>query len=135
MYKIINETIGEVLGYTQKPTYIRLSTAGNYTTADEENAQGLAYRSRPYNLRGREGVGVMETVFLIEIDEGLMLSDLTETGILIAEANIQNGSYFNIGKRVFLAMQSIVTGDLVVPNVNCREISLSEALNALNQEV
>ena len=134
MYKIVNIDTSEIIGYTQIPIYIRVSTAGNFTTTDEENAQGIAYRSTPYNLRGKNGVGVSTTVYLIEVDAGTLVSDLLDISPMIAENNILNNTYFNVGKQTFISTRSIPFGERIIPNVNCKEINLSEALNALNSQ-
>lgn len=85
MYRIINNDTGETVGYFQRPHYIRLSGAGCFVTTDEDHAQGVAYRSTPYNLRGRESMGVTATVYLIEEDGGVLLDDLRAAASALPE--------------------------------------------------
>ncbi len=85
MYKIINSETGDIVGYTQSPYWIKRRSTGVFVKAkNEEDAQGIAYISTPYNLRGRDGVGVNTTVFLIEFDGGELLLRADETADNVA---------------------------------------------------
>lgn len=77
MYKIINTESGEQLGIVISPNYIlKKEETDNLITVKANNAEGVAYRSTPYNLLGKQGVGAEETVVLVEFDEGEMLEEL-----------------------------------------------------------
>ena len=62
MFKIINVKDGKAIGSTETPRFIKKSSAGCYIQTDEENAQGVAYENAAYNLQGRDGIGVEDTV-------------------------------------------------------------------------
>lgn len=51
---------------------------------------------------------------------------------MIANASIQNGKFFMIGNRLFVATAAIASGDTINPGTNCTELSLADALNNLN---
>lgn len=70
MFKLINSETGVEVGNTERPRFIKKSSAGCYIQATEEEAQGVALRGTPYNLAEREGVGAPETVYLMETDGG-----------------------------------------------------------------
>lgn len=70
MYLIIKTDDGAVIGNTEKPIYIYKKSTGCFVIADEQNAQGVAYKGTSYNLRDREGVGADETVIVVEYDGG-----------------------------------------------------------------
>lgn len=79
MFEIINQTINQSIGFTDNPRYIYLSPNGSYVQCDEQIAQGIAYKSTPYNLLGREPLNAeIDTVFLREIDTGKILWDLKQ---------------------------------------------------------
>lgn len=78
MYRVVNTNTGVTVGFTEQPRFIKKSSDGVFVQTDEQNAQGIAFESTPYNLRDREGLGVEETVMLIEIDPGENLTS-TET--------------------------------------------------------
>lgn len=74
MYRIIIQKTGETLGYVEEPRYIYLAPSGSYVQCNEENAQGIAYKSTPYNLFGREPLNAkIDTVILTEIDGGELI--------------------------------------------------------------
>ena len=70
MFKIINVKDGKAIGSTEMPRFIKKSSAGCYIQTDEENAQGVAYENAAYNLQGRDGIGVEDTVLLVKYDAG-----------------------------------------------------------------
>ena len=84
MFHIINASTGNTVGYTEKPRFIKLSSAGVFIHTDEENALGIAYQSKPYNLQGREGLNVEETVMLLEIDSGDILTQAEQAAQSVA---------------------------------------------------
>lgn len=76
MFRIINLNDGEVVGYSEKPYFIKKKTStGCFIKASEEEAQGIAYKNKPYNLQGREGLGVDDTAVLIECDTAEGMND------------------------------------------------------------
>ena len=83
MYKIINVKDGSTVGSAEKIFFIKKKTStGCYIATDEKSAQGVAYQGTAYNLQGRDGVGVDDTVFLIEYDAG---AESDKTAVAIAE--------------------------------------------------
>lgn len=70
MYKLINTNGGAVIGTTESPRFIYKKSTGCFVETNEANAQGVAYKGTPYNLFGRDGVGVDGTVMLVEYDAG-----------------------------------------------------------------
>lgn len=84
MFRIINTATGDTVGYTEKPRFIKLSSAGVLIQTDEENAFGIAYQSKPYNLHGREGLNVEETVMLLEVDSGDILMQAEQAAQSVA---------------------------------------------------
>jgi len=50
----------------------------------------------------------------------------------IADSNIQSGKYFSVGNGLYLSTQAIAQGETITPGTNCTEVSLPDALNALN---
>ncbi len=75
MHKIINQTTGKTLGYVDKPRYIFLAPSGSYVQCEKEKAQGVAYKSTPYNLFGREPLNAkFDTVLVRETDSGEIIS-------------------------------------------------------------
>lgn len=87
MYRIINTDTGEIIGMVTTVNYIRRKAeTGAFVTANVNNAGGIAYKSIPYNLSGREGVGVDETVVLSEFDAAEFISELKETAEMLEDA-------------------------------------------------
>lgn len=84
MYRIINTETGETVGITEEPRFIRRNDRGNLVQTTEEEAQGVAFRSTPYNLHNKEGVGAEETVLLNPYDAG---EGLDEARQAIADLN------------------------------------------------
>ena len=82
MFKIIKLKDGSTVGSTEKPHFIKKSSAGCFIRADEQNAQGIAYNNAAYNLQGRNGIGVEDTVFLVEYDAG---TETDKNSVAIAE--------------------------------------------------
>ena len=75
MYKIVDVKSGAQIGVTEKPNFIKKSSAGCFVKATEKKAQGVAYQSTAYNLQGRAGIGVSDTVALIEFDAGSTVAE------------------------------------------------------------
>jgi len=51
---------------------------------------------------------------------------------IIAENNISGGKYFTAGGRLYQSTGTITKGETISPGVNCTEISVADALNALD---
>ena len=83
MFKVINTKTGAEIGVTEKPHFIKKSSTGCFIKATEKKAQGVAYKSKPYNLQGRAGVGAEDTVILIEYDGGDIATALSEQSAVI----------------------------------------------------
>lgn len=66
MYAVVKN--GKVIGMTEKPRFIR-KVGGIYVEAPPDSAQGVAFRSVPYNLPGG-GMEGLETVDVKEVDAG-----------------------------------------------------------------
>lgn len=88
MYRIIIRKTAETIGYVEEPRYIYLASSGSYVQCEEQIAQGIAHRSTPYNLYGREPLSAeIDTVILREIDGGELIErqskelDMLETAL------------------------------------------------------
>ena len=51
---------------------------------------------------------------------------------MTANVNIASGKYFMVGNSLFLASQSIASGETIVPGTNCTALSLADALHNLS---
>ena len=79
MYQLINSNTEKVIGWVDEPIYIKLKPeTGVYIPAKVEDAQGVAFHSVAYNLSGRDGVGVEDTVVLVEVDKAMLMSQVPE---------------------------------------------------------
>lgn len=77
MYVIRSAEDGSVIGCTDKLVYIkRHPTNGSYVGASEADAEGIAYRSEPYALFGKEGVDA-QAVVVNEDDAGHAIGTVT----------------------------------------------------------
>lgn len=72
MYHII-KIDGTELGITDSVTYIKISESGSYVNAEEEDAIGVAFNSKPYNLIGHEDIEGADVVVVSKIDGGNMV--------------------------------------------------------------
>lgn len=87
MYRIINIDTGEIIGMVTTVNYIRRKAeTGAFVTANVNNAGGIAYKSVPYNLSNKEGVGADETVVLREFDAAELMAELKETTEMLEDA-------------------------------------------------
>lgn len=82
MFKVVNVKDGSTVGSTECPHFIKKSSAGCFIKTDEKNAQGIAYNNAAYNLQGRDGIGVEDTVFLVKYDAG---TEVDKNSAAIAE--------------------------------------------------
>ncbi len=71
MYRI--NRIGECVGLTDTPTYIKQSDNGCYVLCPEPEASGIVYEGTVYHLLGREELPGTDTVSLEKTDTGLEL--------------------------------------------------------------
>lgn len=69
MFRII-KIDGTELGITDSVNYIKISASGCFTTANENDAIGVAFKSTAYNLLGHEEIENAETVIVSRIDGG-----------------------------------------------------------------
>ena len=84
MFKIIDAKTGAEIGITEKPRYIKKKAkSGAFVPTDKENAQGIAFEGKPYNLIGKDGIGVEDTVILVEYDGGEVPTALAEQSAVI----------------------------------------------------
>ena len=71
MYRVVKLNGGIEIGITEKPYYIKKkASSGAFIPTDKENAQGIAFKGEAYNLQGKDGIGVDDTVILVECDAG-----------------------------------------------------------------
>ena len=55
MYRVI-KTDGTELGITDSVNYIKIGASGNFASATEADAVGIAFNSEPYNLVGHNDI-------------------------------------------------------------------------------
>lgn len=78
MYRII-KIDGTELGITDSVNYIKIGSSGDFTTAAEADAIGVAFNSTPYNLMGHSDIDGAETVIVSKIDGGAEVGSLANT--------------------------------------------------------
>lgn len=124
MYRIINIETNEVIGATTEVTYIRRKpSSGALIKASPADAQGIAYKSTPYNLSGRDGIGAEVTVVLIEFDAAEELNAImatvvpTENGPT-ASHPYTKGKYFYYNGDFCKAKTAIFSGATFTLNTN-----------------
>lgn len=71
MYAVYKD--GSLMGYLEKPVYIRKQSNGYYGLATEETAEGVSINGQPYNLFDRGHMDGLETVQLYQEDVGPQL--------------------------------------------------------------
>lgn len=74
MYRII-KTDGTELGVTDSVRYIKIAKNGCFVTCPANEAVGIAYKSKPYNLFGHTEITNKDTVIVTECDSGTMVTD------------------------------------------------------------
>lgn len=87
MFRII-KIDGTELGVTDSVNYIKIDVSGSFTTANAEDAIGVAFNSVAYNLVGHSMIEGAETVVVSRVDAGTMISELasyTELAAAIRE--------------------------------------------------
>ena len=64
---------GTELGITDSVNYIKIGESGDYATASEQDAIGIAFNSEPYNLLGHEDIEGADTVIVSNVNGGNMV--------------------------------------------------------------
>ena len=72
MFRII-KIDGTGLGITDSVNYIKIGESGDYATASEQDAIGIAFNSEPYNLLGHEDIEGADTVIVSNVNGGNMV--------------------------------------------------------------
>ena len=72
MFRII-KIDGTELGVTDSVNYIKIGESGDYATASEQDAIGIAFNSEPYNLLGHEDIEGADTVIVSNVNGGNMV--------------------------------------------------------------
>lgn len=72
MYKILSET-NEVMGYVDKPNYIKIAENGDILPAAPVEAVGLNYQGTLYNLLGHSEIEGAPTAYASMVTDGEML--------------------------------------------------------------
>lgn len=72
MFRII-KIDGTELGITDSVNYIKIGESGDYATASEQDAIGIAFNSEPYNLPGHEDIEGADTVIVSNVNGGNMV--------------------------------------------------------------
>ena len=72
MFRII-KIDGTELGITDSVNYIKIGEIGDYATASEQDAIGIAFNSEPYNLLGHEDIEGADTVIVSNVNGGNMV--------------------------------------------------------------
>lgn len=85
MYKI--NRIGECVGMTESPTYIKQAANGCYVLCSEPEASGISYEGTVYHLLGRAELKGVDTVSLEETDTG---TELMATQAAVADTDAMN---------------------------------------------
>ncbi len=75
MYRITSINTGENLGAVDKVTYIKIGESGDFTTATENDAIGVALNSIAYNLAGHNVIEGVDTVIVSEFDGGALVAE------------------------------------------------------------
>lgn len=69
MFKLVVD--GVTIGFTEKPRFVRVKPeSGAFVETTQDKAEGVAYKSKVFNLFGHEIGGVEETVSVVPYDGG-----------------------------------------------------------------
>lgn len=69
MFKLIVD--GATIGFTEKPKFVRVKPeTGVFVETTQDKAEGVAYKSKVFNLFGHEIGGVEKTVSVVLYDGG-----------------------------------------------------------------
>ena len=97
MYRLINTENHELIGMTPELHYIRIKpSSGALIQTDVEHAQGVAYKSVPYNLMGKDGVDAEITVLQEEFDITDLIVNIPDLENAMCEMDIANEERFNM---------------------------------------
>lgn len=78
MYKILTDT-NQVLGYVDKPNYIKLAENGDVLPAVPVEAVGLNYQGTLYNLLGHNDIEGASTAYASMVTETELLQILNSS--------------------------------------------------------
>ena len=78
MYKILSET-NEVMGYVDKPNYIKIAENGDVLPAEPVEAVGLNYQGTLYNLLGHSDIEGASTAYASMVTETELLNILNSS--------------------------------------------------------
>lgn len=137
MYRIININTGDVIGMVDEVFYVRRKeSSGSLVKANPSNAEGIAYRSVPYNLSGRDGVGAEITVVVNEFDGAEEMNTLMGTMFPnengeTASQSYAKGKYFYHNGDFCKAKTSIPTGARFTLNTNYTVTTIAAELFSL----
>ena len=147
--KVVDADGVEQVQMHENPVFVRMTKYGIYS-CDEYYAQGVAAPdgSEIYQLYGKESLGLDNGYIALKItqaeyeewiqthdqpdpvdpedDEPVIPSDMT------ADKNIPAGTYFSVGKTLYLSIRAIAEGMMIRPGENCTEMDIAAALNTLN---
>ena len=138
MYKLINAETNEFIGAVQKPTFIRVKEeSGAFVPANDVDAQGIAFKSKPYNLLGREGVGADETIALWDIDICDYIQESAEVmGRAIcenrAERMYEPGEYMMIDGKLYRVTLQIPARGMIAVGTNVEETDITKEISKLH---
>ena len=78
MYKILTDT-NQVMGYVDKPNYIKIAENGDILPADPVEAVGLNYQGTLYNLLGHSDIEGASTAYASMVTETELLQILNSS--------------------------------------------------------
>ena len=78
MYKILTDT-NQVMGYTDKPNYIKIAENGDVLPAEPVEAVGLNYQGVLYNLLGHSDIEGASTAYASMVTETELLQILNSS--------------------------------------------------------
>lgn len=78
MYKILSDT-NQVMGYVDKPNYIKIAENGDILPAAPVEAVGLTYQGVVYNLLGHSDIEGASTAYASMVTDGEMVSQMNLT--------------------------------------------------------
>ena len=91
MYKILTDT-NQVMGYVDKPNYIKIAENGDILPAEPVEAVGLNYQGTLYNLLGHSEIEGAPTAYASMITETELLQILNSgTTSAVNAVNIMLG--------------------------------------------
>lgn len=140
MYRIININTGDVIGMVDEVIYIRRKeSSGSLVKANPSNAEGIAYRSVPYNLSGRDGVGAEITVVVNEFDGAEEIAAIDSKAEVMkktiggnrADRLYKAGEYLAVNGVLYRVTLEIPAGTMVAVGTNVEETDIAKELSKL----